>query len=411
MERSGVMLNEKNLEALLKVKKSLPQEKKRSKSASTRKYLAYDFINITPEKPIYSNNERGDLTGTLEVQLEAITPLVAVEEFKGQKPNVKKIPASSLRGMIRTAAEIMWNEAITVIDRGGLHSEEEEVIPPAWYLSNDTTLDHHRLASHLFGFVVTEERTSSKPMAMASVLKFSDAVSENVQSQEVHLKPNTLSAPQGIKNEEEQILNPAYLAKNKNVAAGRKIYLAGRIASIQKNCLAKNVKIPLNEFVGLSPQIDEIIAKEKHDKEGKDLWQHLQLIFPKTKYMFTIQFNQLKQEQLAALVRVLELTNAATHAVGRGKPLGFGRVKLNVTNIHVQQKESFFDLSQKSASKSLNKQKLFDDIDPYLQQLRIFEKYATIANFDGNKMYLPPGNAKLSDKNPKKVLQYSKHKG
>ena len=73
--------------------------------------LPYDFIEIEPTKPSYSYKKRGPLSGEIVVRIETKTPLVAIKATE-KNENVKVIPGSSIRGMLRNAAEIIWDEAI-----------------------------------------------------------------------------------------------------------------------------------------------------------------------------------------------------------------------------------------------------------------------------------------------------------
>lgn len=366
------------------------------KKTDNQKYLAYDFIDIAPAAPTYSYKNRGDLTGTITVTLETITPLISILQFQNQTPNANVIPASSIRGMVRTASEIIWNEAITVMNEKKMTREENVVVPHDLRLDG-TSVGQHRLTSHLFGFVLTKKgaRGDDAP-AMASALRFSDGICDKpAKYQDAYLKAHALSTPNGLLNTKlkRKALNPAYLKENRKKVAGRKLYLAGRIEGLKAKCYAPSVAPELKEYVGISRARGESVR----------------LIFPHTSYTFTIQFNRLKRDELAALIRVLELTKDATHALGRGKPLGFGRVKLNVTQINVQSEEHFFDLSQKTASETLNKEQLLAGDDPHIHQLRIFEEYTTIAKFDNKKAYLPPKNVRPDGS--RQVAQYSKHKG
>lgn len=337
-------------------------------------FSAYDFIDIGQPNQTYSVKDKGDYTGELTVTLTTVSPLIAVKQFSVGKEDPTVIPASSIRGCIRNAAEIIWDELLTVTH--GLGQKELAYVPASDRINN-ANLAKHYLANHLFGFTVNEK---NKIESAASKLKFTDATTNETQrAAEVSLSDKALYSPTFSKN---------YKKEGQDIIAGRKVYLAGRMKGIRTLCMASNVPEPLAEYVGIG--------------RVQATWKKIMLIYPNTTYTFKIQFDRLTKEQIAHLIRVIELDSTATHALGQGKPLGFGRIRMHVEEVKIQQRDQLFNLATPIASNTLNKEELLALPDPFKKKRREFEILATADTFDNKKQY-------KSKQNPN-VVQYTKYK-
>lgn len=428
-------------------------------------FLPYDFISIDPIEANYKAKGQRDLknnlTGVLTVEMTLKTPMVAIDEF-GLVENVKvpnrkvdflnyehalqqeyykKIPASSLRGMLHNAAEIIWNDVLTV-DEGGYSSKKQKgksnkedplldlqkkYLPKEWLKKNINTFCHG-LASHLFGFAQNDENQKKKDMndSLSSLLRFTDAITQDAEYQEAYLKRFTLAQPNGLIDtkkidllkkfkgniSEQEHFNWTYMIKEngKLKPAGRKVYLAGTTIDLKEKCIASKVKEPFKDFVRVHPKINEKRQSYFENNKFKDL-EKIILIAPGTVYTFKIYFKNLKEEELAALVRLIELNDGAetsklakeaTYAIGRGKPLGFGRVRLTVKDIFVRDINTILNLSESEYSKPIDKATLYKGENPFQKK---FNEYFALTNshlFDQKKRY------KIGKES--KVVQYTKIK-
>ncbi|MED3660549.1 hypothetical protein NST62_02140 [Ureibacillus sp. FSL K6-8385] len=420
-----------------------PAENENAAMEAEMDVLPYDFISIDdPIESTHCAKKQQDLktnyTGVMTVDLQLKSPMVAIDEMGdvveiarksgGQKNSVpiydyrnalgkgfhKKIPASSIRGMLHNAAEIIWNDVLTVEESNGSNRKLREYIPADW-LSEKNTLENHGLASHFFGFVQNQSNENSKKknkgIALSSLLQFSDAVTEHAEYQEAYLKPFTLASPNGLLIKGTNRFNMNYMEKTKKRLrpAGRKVYLAGRTKDLEKRCIAETVKEAFRGFVGEHWKIN----REKHIciENGKAVQlEKIILIAPNTVYTFNIYFKNLKEEELAALVRLIELNagaeaselaKKATYAIGRGKPLGFGRVRLTVRDIYVRDATKILDLNAPEFSRQIDKAELYKGSNPYQKK---YEEYFALTDdqtFDGHKIYQNKG---------KKVKRYTKLK-
>jgi cold shock CspA family protein/CRISPR/Cas system CSM-associated protein Csm3 (group 7 of RAMP superfamily) len=72
-----------------------------------------------------------------------------------------------------------------------------------------------------------------------------------------------------------------------------------------------------------------------------------------TEFSFNVGFENLTKEELGRLLYCLELENRMVHALGRGKPFGFGQIKIKVHELAVRKNADFWhheDLSQKQVT-------------------------------------------------------------
>jgi CRISPR/Cas system CSM-associated protein Csm3 (group 7 of RAMP superfamily) len=310
----------------------------RSERVMSQFVLPYDFIEPKEIQSSYSYQQKGNLTGVMHMTMTVKTPLFAVKAFAQDKPNPRIVPASSIKGMIRNAAEIIWNDHITVLND---QHQRNRKVPEEWK-KNNITIYNHGLGSHLFGF--TSENNSQEkdgeplPNAMKSSLLFTDAEAVQNKNQSIqNFKRNNfaLMKPEGLDCK-------YYLVDRKKKAAGRKIYLAGTTRDLLSKFHMPRVPNEFKGFIG------------DRELRGRPAAPEV-LIAPKSVFTFKVYFNQITKQQLADVVRLFELKQNAYHALGKGKPLGFGRVELKVDKILTRNKSDFFDLSKTMFSTPINK--------------------------------------------------------
>ena len=395
--------------------------------------LPYDFIEIEPTKPGYSYKERGPLSGEIVVRMETKSPLVAIKATE-KNENVKVLPASSIRGMLRNAAEIIWDEAINYnlpkrrhkdgykqkeaemldeniprhirIDgnenlKATKHAQKGHVVPAE-------TVSAHRLGSHLFGFALTSSRKGDDATSLASALTFTDAHAKvnYVVMMPAYIRPQRLGEPQFVirkvfnRQAKGSLLNVKYLNKSKKAVVGRKVYLNGKLFELKKNLFAAKVDKPFEQYV----QVSQRDVDNQKNLDPRKRAVPIKLIAPGTIYEFKIQFKRLDEQQLAELVKVIELDGVATHALGRGKPFGLGRVQLKVQHVQVQNQASFFDLTKPSYAEVLSIDALRNMPTQFEKKLSRFIEVAHPSMFDGKKRYVMP------DGSSGKITQYLRKK-
>ena len=107
---------------------------------------------------------------------------------------------------------------------------------------------------------------------------------------------------------------------------GRKVYWQGSDKL--------NVEKSLKEY--------EILKKDSFDKLGKYNLNNIKIrsagraLMPGAKTRFKVYFEDITEEELAALLYSLTLGNDCNHRIGRGKPYGMGAVKLNVEKLNLR---------------------------------------------------------------------------
>ena len=365
-------------------------------SGVAQTFLPYDFIPVHVAPKTYSIHKKGELHGSLTIQLTTKSPLIAIKQLDQPIGDAQVLPGSSIRGMIRTACEIAWDDVLTVatLDK----SEEKLLSTERQELLSSSTPSKHGLVVQLFGYAATGGRQTTENTSFASLLRFSDAKPiTQVRYQDVFLKAHSLSKPNGITNmklKKGKAFNPAYVTPDKKRIAGRKVYLAGAIQNVRTICYAQRVVAELKDFVGEKNTIGQ-----RDDK--------VRLIYPNTVYTCEIAFKGLTKFELASLIRVIELSVDSSHALGRGKPLGFGRVQLEVQEIRLRQLDTFFDLTA-SQTAPMTKEELLQEDNPFKEKLALLMELGKLHAFDRRKAYFPPNNVNFDG--TKKVEQYFRRK-
>lgn len=326
----------------------------------------------------HSNEERW--SGSIKVKMTVITPLIAVKEMKHtmQKDYGETIPGSSIRGALRSAAEILWGGTVSVFKKGKYLKEE-------WKMSN-STIHNHCPVSHLFGFVAsekdkpkTEEFEQQVPWALGSKLKFSKATA-------------ILQTFQGSAIQMEQLYSPrkqpplSVAEDGRKYFLGRKVYLAGRMEGVYKKM--KAAVFPKKEQ-SFNPK-DYFSTDARLNKPNPEY-----AIFPGTQYIFFIEFSQLTKDELTDVIRLLELKEGYYHALGKGKPLGLGRVRFEVEGILRKDKDYYLQWDATDLYDVSWKEQLLQETQNLYEEnfIRYYE-LIDIKKFDNKKSY-GSGNQKV----------------
>lgn len=347
-------------------------------------YLPYDFISkdiIDLSYHFKKNKDRAYevLSGELQITLTVKKPLFAVREFKDIMPDGKSIPASSIRGMLRNVAEIIWNDQMSVLKDT---TEKSRYVPVEWKQS-ETNIKNHGLVSHLFGFVSGEkDKTNSNEVeqhaenAFGSKLKFTDAKRVKTKYKagaNGSIKKHTLSAPAS-----GQGFNVKYYKDHaKKSAAGQKVYLAGRIQDAKKKFEIEDRTAP--------PEVKTFFQVTSGILKDKEF-----VIYPGNQYTCKLRFSNVTNEELQHLVYLIELQQDRYHALGKAKPYGFGRVQLHVDSIKVIDKKEtdFFNLSGDGYTATLDKKNLLENYhNPFEKKWNEFLQFANYEELDLEKAY------------------------
>jgi CRISPR/Cas system CSM-associated protein Csm3 (group 7 of RAMP superfamily) len=345
-----------------------------------KKVQPYDYIPIDSpiEKKSFDKKKSEEVfSGTIKVRLTIITPMIEVNEAE-RNSKAKRgftIPGSSIRGALRSAAEVLWNGTIGVFK---LEEKDKKFLKDEWKMSNCTIFSHCPV-SHLFGFAASEKDTIKKeefdgknPWTLGSRLKFSQARVIESTFNGACIQMERLNPPRKI---------PPLQKSNdcKKYFLGRKVYLAGRLENV-----AQKMKI-----VG-SYKKNQLFNERDFFNPNARLRRESQefAIFPGSQYIFFIEFKHLTKEELADVIRLLELEEGYYHAIGKGKPLGLGRVRFEVEGIKYKDKDYFLNLEFRDEYDAAIKFKLLEETqNKYEENFKKYYDLLDINKFDGKKSY------------------------
>ncbi|WP_445613479.1 RAMP superfamily CRISPR-associated protein [Geobacillus sp. YF-1] len=344
------------------------------------KVQPYDFIPISSpieKKSIESNQNEKRWSGSMKVKMTVITPLIEVKETDrlAQGKRGQTIPGSSIRGALRSAAEILWNGTIAVFKP----ESDSCFVKEEWKISNSTIFSHCPV-SHLFGFAAaekdvpkTEEFEGRIPWALGSKLKFSKATVVEGTFYGAPILMDQLYSPK--KNP------PLQMEKNgQKYFLGRKVYLAGRLQHVSnKMKIVGSIKRVSSFNVGEFFHPNARLSRNNSTEYA---------IFPGTQYTFFIEFSKLTKEELADVIRLLELKEGYYHAIGKGKPLGLGRVRFEVEGILRKDKSYYLQLDATNAYDATWKEELLrETTNRYEENFQKYYELIDIKKFDGKKSY------------------------
>lgn len=95
-----------------------------------------------------------------------------------------------------------------------------------------------------------------------------------------------------------------------------------------------NFNVPGRKFYLHHDGWKEIINNQAELLKNKTMNNRsVQILNEGNKFVFDIYFENLEKKELGLLLYALELENGMAHKLGMGKPLGFGSIKIGVTNI------------------------------------------------------------------------------
>ena len=308
-------------------------------------------------RPIgHSRIEEGTLSGKLVIKMVAETPLlipssdVAVDKnghrsrktrtIGGAMNNAGEklqpfvaIPSSSVKGMVRSAYEMITNSRFSVFaghdERLGMRLGPKRTLHPKSPLEVlDATLrpaegfDKFSSAERIFGWASDGSAVASNRSAYAGHLRFSPVrckTSSPIEKLDGGRILAILNSPKptmarfyaGILHEDgETYFDPKTskakaLYDEKSVLRGRKVYPHHGSFDSSSNKWRSPAKSNVNQSI-------------------------LDWIKPKTEFEFSIQFRNITAAELGGLIASIQTGEGQCHRLGGGRPLGFGAVSLNV---------------------------------------------------------------------------------
>ena len=272
----------------------------------------YDFVPFEGTPTIvesFTTLERyAGCSGWLTFSLQVLTPLL-IHQDPGQSDRdgvysfahlngQSAIPATSLKGMLRSAHETITNSTLGVLNlRKALrrpHNESRLLakIPSAYHPSHEA---QHLTASEIvFGMVGGDETVGQAGRLFLDDIRLSEGDFETIQ----------LWRPRGGQPKPE---HESFYFDSHEQALGRKFYFHQDFQRAQ--AIYADERRSASE-----PRRVQVI-------KGRILTGQL-------------RFQNLSQELLAGLVYAMQLEDGMAHKLGYGKGLGMGSVKLTIKELH-----------------------------------------------------------------------------
>lgn len=289
----------------------------------------YDFVPLedSPQRDgqhLSQHSIVACLTGEIKCVLTVLTPLF-IGSGKSQEQGKRSvffpyksagqviIPASSLKGMVRSVVEVASNSCMSALSEahGGMR-----IRVPQGYTSC-TNLEQLCPACALFGMSegkdneTGDEEANREKRSLAGRVSFSDATS--VKQRSPTLLKVSLPARLDTNGKIVPIGNPkpkheAFYFEN-GVCLGRKFYYRTRrwdtVLETYRNRCSKGFGVYYRTIV-------------------------VEAIPGTSQFEFVLHFNNLAQHELDLLLYGLQLEPGLCHALGYGKPFGLGSVKIHL---------------------------------------------------------------------------------
>lgn len=274
----------------------------------------YDFVPLegTPSPPVKPDQSLiSGYGGTLSFTLEVLTPL-CIHHDPG-KPNQQghhafahlnntpTIPATSLKGMLRSVHEVVTNSTMGML-KSGQKGWYRQRVPPAYHPGENT--NNLTLTEALFGMVGGKGDDS---VGYAGRIFLDDIPIP----QTIPLKPQRVSRPRGGMPKPEHESFYFERERNGNIL-GRKFYYHQQDYR----------------------RVAQVYA------QGRGMSEITVLSVPEgTRLRGSLRFCSLNRDELCSLVYALVLEDHLAHKLGYGKPLGLGSVRLHITRLEVERTE------------------------------------------------------------------------
>lgn len=377
-------------------------------------YLPYNFVPVTGKvngKPLCKTDWHSDvsasnrapntrsrhdiyhpeyLTGVITCEIETVTPTIIGNKQKSTGDKVNSpiivtpykvagqhaIPGNSLRGMFASIAEAISQSSLRVLDE--LHWP--------FFGTTDTNLKEGLVedlrpfnesktfltpAELLFGAVSVpdfDKETSKIKRALASRVRFTDALlsSERQSAEELEVTP--LSSPQLVNADDDFNLEAA------STYFAQKRYDESEQQLDKNNVTKQQIDDQLEKIQSLfkhnNEQIDDrknweedipfitngrkfYLLQENGFQKGKiKLIKKGTPIDPKRKFTFSIFFKNLTNAELGLLITSITPSPNYYHSIGLGKSRGFGDIKISKKEIQIKDVKKSYSALSKSADYS-----------------------------------------------------------
>ena len=325
------------------------------KAVSAIAFVKSDRKNA-PVFTVDGDTYSGHMTATITLK----SPLLAIngsdkmdQENRAaaeQRKAAPIIPASSLKGMLRNAAEMLWGQA---------------------YVNDNTSIDSLRLVEKLFGY--TRQNTTASHI---SAIRLTDAFLTSAQENK------------GNKAYINQRFGPKKdMTNSSSDVSIHKVYISGTLRDIKK-------------YAFMTEQPTGSLNYYFNRTQEPDKYTPVYVTHDGATYQFTLYFTALTKKEITLLIRLLELSEAcgnANHSIGRGKALGFGRISIEVDNTISIQNAANLLLLNKSlvCDSSFDKKALLQQFEnPFLAYFKTFMRFASASPKNGAKNYYSKNTAK-----------------
>jgi CRISPR/Cas system CSM-associated protein Csm3 (group 7 of RAMP superfamily) len=277
----------------------------------------YDFVPLEEPPKRTSLHDRGQaaftaglLSGEMTCRLTIMTPLFIHHEGQqgtdrrrfARSGNEVFIPATSLKGMLRSVYEIVTNSCLSILPDPPRYSGLD--------LQNPDRLGEHKRcedtdqlcpACALFG-MVEKKQNEAEAQPRAGRLYLSDAKKLRAETAWV-----AFPRPRGGPRPSHRLF---YVDSRTNKILGRKLYYHHYVYDETLKAARANVQ---------TIQLECCVEGE---------------------FEFTVRFHNLTQDELKALVYTLELEDNLRHHLGFGKGYGLGTVQIVIDTLRLMAREA-----------------------------------------------------------------------
>lgn len=339
----------------------------------------YDFVHIDwsqpPErhKPVWHNRLFGQegktlYSGQLEVDIFLETPCFIADQAQTQQDPKKPaefyrnahgayaIPGSSLKGMLRSLVETLGNGCFTLFDGQyeGHKIDYRKNVPASFEHCSD--VNNLCIACRTFG-------TLQRGTVFLGKVNISDA----------EVNPDRLYEYEPIYTMPLMTPQPHhdsfYLDEKRMYIAGRKFYFHH---SSKQDLLTSSRII----YMG-----------------GKPANRYIRPLDYDTQFHFCIDFTNLEEDELAALLLAVTLEEEMRHMIGYGKPLGLGSIQLVPTKLTLINYAMRYQGQGSSGKTVLDGDDVWYAIDDYTKEFKQKKFFESAMNDLRNIWAWPPDNS------------------
>jgi CRISPR-associated protein (TIGR03986 family) len=135
----------------------------------------------------------------------------------------------------------------------------------------------------------------------------------------------------------------------------------------------------------------------KAAKQALHLTSTVELLLPSVEFEFSVEFDNLKPEEMGILLWSLELEKGMVHKLGMGKPLGLGSVEISIKSFQIVNRRKRYQEIFYDGVEDGNKDKYVSAFKGWLEKWNDNKPFDVIVNIRGLKSIMnlksPPDNA------------------